>query len=57
MVAKFNSSDYLLVVIGLCLIMSGDVELNPGPLNGELLVIMTSIIIMELLSLLSKIYL
>ena len=27
--------DFLLVVVRLRLIMSGDVELNPGPLDGE----------------------
>ena len=27
--------DFLLVVVHLRLIMSGDVELNPGPLDGE----------------------
>ena len=37
MFAKFHSLDHLLVVIGLCLILSGDVELNPGPLDGEIL--------------------
>ena len=33
MLCVLQVMDFLLVVVHLCLIMSGDVELNPGPLD------------------------